>query len=79
MPSLSEISYSRDVSIAAVRDYYNFIVKMYVEESEVIYLPEGGWPHITSENLKGCGKTDEVIAMLRQLPRSCVVYSKCKA
>jgi hypothetical protein len=42
MPSLSEISYSRDNFIAAVRDYYTFLVKMYLDESQITEPPEGG-------------------------------------
>lgn len=68
MPQLSEIRYSRDVCVAAVRDYYNFLVKMYLGESNIIEPPEGGWPNLTIESLQDLGKTDEVISLLRHLP-----------
>lgn len=68
MPQLSEIGYSRDACVAAVRDYYGFLTKMYLDESDVIEPPEGGWPTITTDNLQSLGKTDEVISLLRHLP-----------
>jgi hypothetical protein len=68
MPELDEISYSRDSCITAIRDYYQFLTKMYLDDSLVIEPPEGGWPAITAENLAGMNKTDEVISLLRQLP-----------
>ncbi len=68
MPRLSEIGYSRDACIAAVRDYYSFLTKMYLKESIVMEPPEGGWPAITAGKLRGLGKTDEVISLLRYLP-----------
>ncbi|KAI1474545.1 hypothetical protein F4774DRAFT_325125 [Daldinia eschscholtzii] len=67
MPSLDEISYSRDVTVAATRDYYTFLTKMYLKESDVIEPPEGGWPNLTT-NLQSLGKTDEVLSLLRHLP-----------
>ena len=68
MPELSEINYSRDACIAAVRDYYRFLTKLYLKESDVIDPPEGGWPSITPDVLREMGKTDEVISLLRHLP-----------
>jgi hypothetical protein len=68
MPELSEISYSRDETIRAVRDYYSFLAELYVEESDIIEPPKGGWPSITPDSLRCMGKTDEVIALLRHLP-----------
>jgi len=71
MPGLDEITYSRDATVAAVRDYYSFLAKMYLKESSIITPPEAGWPIITSagtSNLEGLGKTNEVIALLAQLP-----------
>ncbi len=68
MPWLQEISYSRDACVAAVRDYYDFLTKMYLKPSAVIQPPEGGWPDITAERLLALDKTDEVVALLRHLP-----------
>ena len=68
MPELSEIAYSRDATVAAFRDYYRFLTKMYLEESDVIEPPEDGWPTITPAILEGMEKDDEVIELLRHLP-----------
>ncbi len=67
MPEISEISYSRDVCVAAVREYYRFLTRMYLKESAVTEPPPGGWPAITTERLRGLGKTDEVVSLLRHL------------
>jgi hypothetical protein len=64
----SQILYSRDAVVAAVRDYYRFLVDMYLPESLVLYPPNGGWPSITSDTWADSGKSDEVIALLRHLP-----------
>lgn len=42
MSMLEDISYSREASIAAVRDYYHFLTRMYMEESVVVEPPKGG-------------------------------------
>jgi hypothetical protein len=68
MPHLSEITYSREGTIAAVRDYYQFLTKLYLPESSVLEPPPSGWPNITSESLRPLGKTEEVVALLRHLP-----------
>lgn len=68
MPQRSEVSYSREATVAAVSDYFNFLAKMYLNESNILRPPEGGWPEITPERLKGLGKTDEVVLLLRHLP-----------
>ncbi|KAF6811590.1 hypothetical protein CMUS01_13227 [Colletotrichum musicola] len=67
MPDLDEISYSQEETIAAVRDYYHFLAKMYLPDSLVMEPPEGGWPGITHDNLGAMKKTDEVIELLRHL------------
>src|SRR5437868_6411977 len=68
MPPLSEISYSREACIAAVREYYAFLAKMYLNESDVIEPPEGGWPSIPTETFQGLAKSDELIPLLHNLP-----------
>jgi len=68
MPELSDISYSHGVTVAAFRDYYRFLVTMYLDESAVIEPPEGGWPTITSDTWVDFDKTDEVFSLLRHLP-----------
>lgn len=68
MPELEDITYSRDTTVAAVRDYYNFLTKLYLPEEAIIEPPEGGWPNITPASMKALDKTDEVISLLRHLP-----------
>ncbi|KAE9370230.1 hypothetical protein N431DRAFT_468297 [Stipitochalara longipes BDJ] len=68
MVELSDITYSREESIAAVRNFYHLLTQLYMKESNVIEPPHGGWPSITSETMKGVGKSDEVVALLRNLP-----------
>ncbi|KAK3298442.1 uncharacterized protein B0H64DRAFT_74994 [Chaetomium fimeti] len=68
MPDIHEVSYSREATIAAVREYYRFLTRMYLKECDVAEPPEEGWPEIDTEALSGLGKTDEVISLLRHLP-----------
>lgn len=68
MVHLNEISYSRDAVVAAVRDYYHFLATMYMDESEIIEPPKGGWPSITSNTWDDFDKTNEVVSLLRCLP-----------
>ncbi|TPX16146.1 uncharacterized protein E0L32_004141 [Thyridium curvatum] len=75
MLQLEDITYSRTATIAAVSDYYRFLATMYLENSQVIYPPEGGWPSIVNadrEVLQSLGKSDEVLALLAHLP-----YIRC--
>ncbi|KAI8960797.1 hypothetical protein F5Y11DRAFT_358166 [Daldinia sp. FL1419] len=67
MPTLDEISYSRDEAVATIRNYYRFLTKMYLKESDVIEPPQGGWPNLRA-NLQSFEKSDEVISLLRHLP-----------
>ncbi|KAK8131886.1 hypothetical protein PG999_000059 [Apiospora kogelbergensis] len=66
---IHNIHYSRDETISAVRQFYTFLSKMYMDESDILEPPEGGWPHM--DNLRCMGKTDEVIELLRRLPYLC--------
>lgn len=76
MPELSEITYSTDATVAAFRDYYQFLTNLYLNESDVIEPPEGGWPTISPTVLEGLGKDDEVIELLRYLPYIRTVVDK---
>ncbi|RYP53139.1 hypothetical protein DL768_001813 [Monosporascus sp. mg162] len=67
MPNLEEITYSRDATVDAVRDYYDFLTKMYLEESYILEPPAGGWSTIRPY-LECMGKTDEVLSLLCRLP-----------
>ncbi|KFY42916.1 hypothetical protein V494_02164 [Pseudogymnoascus sp. VKM F-4513 (FW-928)] len=68
MASLSNITYSQDECVSAIRDYYYFLSKLYLDDTDFIIPPAGGWPTITMENLRGFGKSNEVISLLRALP-----------
>lgn len=68
MPSLEEVTCNREECIAAVRDYYHFLTKLYLDESDIEEPPEDGWPNITADTMRGLGKTDEVVQLLRHLP-----------
>jgi hypothetical protein len=67
MPTITDISYSREATVAAVRDYYRFLVSMYLDESSMQEPPEGGWPSIPLNGWRNFDKTDEVVALLREL------------
>lgn len=61
--------------ISAVTEFYNFITKLpYVDPTAVLYPPnlesdeQQGWPDINAEELRKRGRTEEVIAVLRNLP-----------
>lgn len=68
MPELNEVSYSREVTIAAFRDYYQFLTKMFLPEDRVEEPPPGGWPSITKEKLRLLNKNSEVFELMRHLP-----------
>jgi len=71
MSELEDITYSRADTIAAISDFYQFLVGMYMKDSQVIYPPEEGWPSIINADpdlLKSLGKSDEVLSLLAHLP-----------
>jgi hypothetical protein len=68
MSPVSEIGYSRNATVEAVRDYYQFLTSMYLDNSDIMEPPEGGWPSISPNGWKNFDKTDEVIQLLRHLP-----------
>jgi hypothetical protein len=68
MPRLSEISYFHEAAVAAISDYFDFLAKMYLDESAILRPPAGGWPEITPDRLGDLGKTDEVVMLLRHIP-----------
>lgn len=68
MPTLDEITYSREVTIAAFRDYYEFLVDMFLPGDWVLEPPTGGWTSITKEKAELLGKNDEVYELMRHLP-----------
>ncbi|KAH0278070.1 hypothetical protein KCU91_g2749, partial [Aureobasidium melanogenum] len=68
MPELNEVSYSREATIAAFRDYYQFLTEMFLPENRVEEPPAEGWSSITKEKLRLLDKDDEVVELMRHLP-----------
>ncbi|KAF2430627.1 hypothetical protein EJ08DRAFT_714256 [Tothia fuscella] len=68
MPELDEINCSREVCVAAIRDFYEFLIIMYLDKSAIIEPPKEGWPSIIAGGLHGLGTTEEVTTLLRYLP-----------
>lgn len=65
---LADVEYSEVATIAAFRDYYNFLKNLYLDETVIVEPPVGGWPAITAESLEPFQKNDDVISLLRKLP-----------
>lgn len=68
MPQLSEIRCSRQATVAAISGCFDLLANMYLDEGAILRAPEWGWPEMTPERLRGLGKTDEVILLLRHVP-----------
>ncbi|KAG9952247.1 hypothetical protein KCU85_g2155, partial [Aureobasidium melanogenum] len=82
MPNLDETTYSREVTIAAFRDYYEFLTDMFMPDDWIIEPPAGGWPSITKEKAELLGKNDEVYELMRHLPylpNSCLLVARAPA
>jgi hypothetical protein len=67
MPRLEDVRYDEAECIAAFSNYFRFLTAMYLDEDNIEWPPEGGW-HFPEDALKGFGKSDAVISLLRQLP-----------
>lgn len=68
MPDLGDIEYSREECVQAVRDYFQFLAQMYLDESDFVSPPEDGWPSINEDNLAGVEKNETVLDLLKHLP-----------
>jgi hypothetical protein len=68
MPSVSEIIYSRDATVQAVRDYFRFLVAMYMNESEIIEPSGNEWDTISPDGWPNFDKTEEAMDLLHHLP-----------
>lgn len=67
--SHAESSYSREEVIAAVQDFYELLIKLpYIEPNALVFPPAEGWAGVDAEALRGRGKTEEAIELLRHLP-----------
>lgn len=49
-PALEDLVYDRALTIATITDYYTFLTKMYMKESQIIHPPPEGWPTIINAN-----------------------------
>lgn len=65
---LCNISYSREATIAAFKEYFLFLTELYLDPEQIVFPPEEGWEEITITNMQPLGKTDKVIELLRHLP-----------
>lgn len=54
----------RGTVISTLTSYYQFLITMYLPESEVLYPPPGGWPMIRSVPYR----PDDVTEILRHIP-----------
>lgn len=53
----------------ALRDFYNFLARLpWLEPSDVLEPPTGGWPNINRNNFASLHKSDAVIELLKHLP-----------
>jgi hypothetical protein len=68
MPCVSEIIYSHDETVQAFRDYFEFLVAMYMDESNIVEPPQNGWDTINSSSWTNFDKTDKVIDLPRHVP-----------
>lgn len=59
--SSDDVEYSEEAIVAAFRDYYTFLTKLYLRGSAITEPPVGGWPNINAESLRGLDKDKVVI------------------
>lgn len=57
----------RDKVIAAVTDYYEWLLRLHLRPDNLRRPPPGGWPEISPERFKKMGKTDTAIDLLKHL------------
>lgn len=68
-PSQVENSYSREATVAAIKDFYELLIKLpYISPNALVLPPKEGWSGVNAEELRRRGKTEEVIELLRHLP-----------
>lgn len=68
---VGDVRFSREETIQAFTDFYEFLRKLYLRDCDVIYPPADGWPSIVNagpDALQALGKSDEVVALLAHLP-----------
>jgi hypothetical protein len=57
--------YNRGEVVAAVTDYYHFLISLHVAPADIKTLPPSGWADITSETCNKLSQTDAVITLLK--------------
>jgi len=63
------LEYDFEAIQTSLSTYYKALSKLpYVEESDIIYPPDGGWLNITAANFEPLGKNEVVIELLKHLP-----------
>ncbi|KAH7082873.1 hypothetical protein BKA63DRAFT_583990 [Paraphoma chrysanthemicola] len=67
MPYFEDIEYSHAETIAAIRDYYQFLTTMYLDETYIVEPPPDGWPDISTRSYT-LDKSKKVINLLQHLP-----------
>lgn len=59
---------TRDNLVAPFYEYYHFLGRLHIPESDIKHPPAEGWPNITAENCSGFGKSAFVVDVLCHLP-----------
>ena len=59
---------SRDIVIAAFKDYFTFLTTTPLVEADSLKVPKKGWKTVDAAALGVLGKTDAVYDFLRQMP-----------
>ncbi|CAK7210823.1 hypothetical protein SBRCBS47491_000908 [Sporothrix bragantina] len=69
MNAMARLTYDRDATVAAVRDFYDFLTRIpRWSAGDFEDAPPGGWPELTDEYLSPLGKDAIVCDLLRHLP-----------
>lgn len=68
MSHVFDSEYSQHDTVEAIRDYFAFCTKLFLDAEYVVEPPPGGWPQISQDSLGGLSKSDAVIDLLRHMP-----------
>jgi len=64
----SETTYSHDVAVTAITQFYNFAGRLFGSWVGLEHPPEGGWPQITPDLAEPMGLSTEAIQLVRHIP-----------
>ncbi|KAG8626629.1 hypothetical protein KVT40_005574 [Elsinoe batatas] len=59
---------SREEIVETIRDFYEYLVRLYIPKSALKLPPPGGWPNITAASTIDSGKSEFVVDLIRHLP-----------